>query len=478
MKKILSILVFATIWFNANAQQFGDWEIVCWDSAGVVTPLLVRASTGNSSGSLIRTFYRLERGTSALNGKKVVPTVGTIEDCGTSSGNAIADSLGQLINNTTEPQQCQCEYAIDLHDQTLTVDTNALQPVWNYTQVVTRDCGAGPEVVASIPTATLTPKVWHNVIATSLTNTSAIIDSLRVSYGTTSHFNIYLSPVGVKTRYPALAIDTSLLRYNTANATATATALKTVIEYGINKWALDNGRAVPQRECEVAVNTGINSIFFQFNIINNPSSDYINLVNGATRVWYHRTESGSSTTTSAMGYAGSSQNVTHTYTTPCGLVASVSYQCNVNNSADVQTSFDVIPLISPLDTNRFGYVTRICSEPCPEGGGCVTICNDEDNPIPVTIITSPTDCPLTGVVEFPLSVSAISSTLPGNLYHSITISITSGTVILSAVNTSGTTLATFTSGQVFSAQAADCELIPTSFTVNATSGAATVATSK
>jgi hypothetical protein len=95
MKKYLSTILFATFCFvAAHAQQFGDWEIVCWDSAGVTVPLQVRVSTANSTGALIRTYYRFTPGGLA----KAVPTTGTIGACGVSQLENVVDSLHSVIN--------------------------------------------------------------------------------------------------------------------------------------------------------------------------------------------------------------------------------------------------------------------------------------------------------------------------------------------------------------------------------------------
>lgn len=99
MKKLLLSAIFATFCFAAaQAQQFGDWELVCWDSAGVTVPLQMRVSTANSSGALIRTYYRFTPGALA----KCVPTVGTIGACGSSQLAQIVVSMSQtLIDNDT-----------------------------------------------------------------------------------------------------------------------------------------------------------------------------------------------------------------------------------------------------------------------------------------------------------------------------------------------------------------------------------------
>ncbi len=485
MIKYLLVAVLAVVGSQAAFSQYTTLNAIpmCWRTAGGIdSTIYMTQGDANQKQKPDRYYYY------NAAGLKVTVTGGSLRfgHCELPTVDSIilhidnlADILDSIQANTTEPQLCNCDYRIDLYDQTLTIDTNASQAKWIYNQTILRDCGAGEEIIASIPTTTLIPKVYHVANTLSALSNGGVVDSSKVFYNDASadFFKIYLSPHMVKIKYPAWPGDTSHLRFNTATYARMQTALNSVLNYAIEKWATDNSLPSPQRDANFTV-TPSGLVFMFFNLIHYPTGNYLNLKSGSTNFWYHITASGASTNATAMGFAGAGKNVTHTWATPCGSNVSCSYQCNAVNSADVQVAFDSIELIMPLDTNQFGDIRQTCPGPCPEDNGCVEICNSSENPIPVTIITSATDCPLTGVVEFPLVVTSASSTLPGNLYHSVTISITSGTVILSAVNTAGTTSATFTSGQVFSAQAADCELIPTSFTVNATSGAATVATSK
>jgi len=86
-------------------------------------------------------------------------------------------------------------------------------------------------------------------------------------------------------------------------------------------------------------------------------------------------------------------------------------------------------------------------------------------------------CLVSNLVEFPVTASGNSVSLAANYYHAVTISVTTGTVNISLINSGvGITTASLTAGQTFSTSAKECAYLATGFGINATGGAAIVST--
>jgi hypothetical protein len=137
MKKILISILFASFCFVANAQQFGDFEVVCWDSSGVTTTLVKRTSTSNTTGKPIYTFYRLNYAAGDLTTKKVVPTVGTLGACGLTQlqanlldNDTIINLLEVVVDNTGgSPCQVLNEWRVESLTSNTTFSTNTYHSI-------------------------------------------------------------------------------------------------------------------------------------------------------------------------------------------------------------------------------------------------------------------------------------------------------------------------------------------------------------
>ncbi len=514
MKKILFSIVLATLCFSAaHAQQFGDWEIVCWDSSGVTIPLQVRVSTANSTGALIRTFYRFTPG--ALT--KVVPTVGTISACGNSQLQQIVvnlqtnlvdndtliaqiqnliniqnnitvnlDSLLGLVDsiagNTEQPQICDCVYEVNQRNWSYTVTPGTKNTYWNANRFVTRDCGGGVEEIFSQDYSELEDLDiyvgYTNSGLTNLTSGTGYIDSFVVFLkNPLDTLTIWLHPDSLATRYPTLTFPKANLVFNAASTSTWVTAVKAVIAKALQLNAAANQLVPPQNIPFVTINSS-GAFIVGFEVIHQPIGYYCNIRHDAEagRMYYHPTGGGGAGTASIIKGRGQVSGISQvSYVTSCGTIATTYSEFMLTTRTGIFWDSLAMKTSPAPTTSGVGSIT--CSETCPNSPtDCVEICNDISNPIPVVVITNESDCPVGNIVEIPLSLTAQSSTLSGNFYHSVTISVTSGTVTISAVNPSGTTSGTFASGKTFTATAKECELIPTSFIINATSGAVTVAT--
>jgi len=399
--------------------------------------------------------------------------------------------LDSLINNTTQPQQCDCIYRVQLENTTISIADNAQQPVWHYDRVARRDCGAGfVEVFRS--SETTTGGAAYGRTSTAYVNggnplqNGGVIDSIMVfTKNPDENFSVYLSPQAVKLHYPLWSGDTSQLRYNTATYTTYNLALESVMLYALTNWAATHvpTLAFPSFDFDANVgNTG--NIQLRFWVTHNPNSTYvaINTQAAARRIAWHPTASGAQVVGTGVQYQGATAVATLPYVLPCDTTIQTSYTIVLNNAAT--PGWYTVPL-NPLPVPSLsGSVGQgSCLMPCPTTPECFTICNDAASPIPVVIVsgggggTETDTCLVSNLVEFPVTASGNSVSLAANYYHAVTISVTTGTVNISLINSGvGITTASLTAGQTFSTSAKECAYLATGFGINATGGAAIVST--
>ena len=506
MKHFFKIIpfLFLPLFAQSQTQYTIDYEVVCWDSAGVTVPLLKKIYEVVGMGSL-HGYYTLSTLT------KVVPTVGTVGACdqvdsltfrldtiiaqlevNLSDNDTVIvrlDSLltlfDSLIGVNTEPQQCECVYVLDLQNHVYSIAQNAQKPVWSYERVVTRNCGAGDEEIfrqAGSQMVTGKASTYYTANAGNLSN-GGVIDSLKVYFKNPDTVAwIYLSPAAVAANYPLLMpdIDTNDLRFNTATVADMNAAIEEVMAYALGRVALTHNPVLnyPTNDFSAEVNSS-GAIVMRFYVYNDPVGFYagINHTAGSRRMDYHQTASGVLRQSNGAGVGGINQTIAGYYNLPCDTTIQTSYTGTIVQSASV--NYYTLPVETPAAPSLAGSLgTGTCTQACPEMPDCFEICNTADNPIPVQIVPSVSDsCFVQNLVEFPVTASGNSVSLAANTYHSVSIAVTSGTVSISLVNSgSGITTATFSSGQTFSARAKECALLPTGFGINATSGSAIVST--
>ena len=260
------LLAFAGLGPVHGQSQFITRNLVCWDSAGVVTPLELRAYEVLGLG--VRKEYR-----TLITDTKVVPTTGTVGDCGDGAVQSVLDSLldvqfqaldslgsiianleqslvdndtfilnqqiaidslasvivnlelnledndtvivrlesvlaslDSLISNTQVPQQCDCTYVLDQDGINYEVTANSQFVTWNYDKVVSRNCGAGAEEIYRQPTAVVgTGKAItdYNTGGGEELSTGGHIDSILVFLANPeATLVVYLSPQLVWDNYP------------------------------------------------------------------------------------------------------------------------------------------------------------------------------------------------------------------------------------------------------------------------------------
>jgi len=394
--------------------------------------------------------------------------------------------LDSLITNTHEPQICDCDYLLDQKDWSWSIDAGSQHPNWNATRFVTRNCGGGDEIVFSAeysePKDLNISMAYTNngVSGGALVSGSGYIDSLVVFLkNPLDTLTIWLHPDSLATKYPGITFPGSQLIYNSGTITTWVTSVTSVLNQALNTNAASNFLPNPQRIPFVTMSAG--GIFrVGFEVVNIPSSYYANIRHDtplATVLWHPSGGGAAGQTSSAVSRSVSAAISTVEYTLPCDTTIYTSYSDNLVATSGV--FWDSIALSAPTPPSVvFAKGSGTCSMPCPETPECFTICNDETQPVPVYLVGAATDtCMVANITEFPVTASANSVSLAANYYHAVSIAVTSGTVVVSMVNSgTGVTSASFASGQTFNVSAAECELLKTGFGINATAGAAIVST--
>lgn len=389
------------------------------------------------------------------------------------------DSLNVIITNTQEPQTCNCTYTLDLQNHEYEVAANEQLPHWNFERVVTRNCGSGAEEVfrqAGTKTATSKASTFYTMTtaADSLRN-GGVIDSVRIFFKNpdTSAW-IYLSPNRVAANYPALltaGLDTADLRYSASTVATMNAAIETVMGYGLLRVAITHSPPLPFPTFEF--NSEINSsghIILRFYTYHSPTGFYasVNNTSASRRVDYHATASGSLKQSNGAGIIGINIVETANYVLPCDTTISTTYSGTIVPTGGMNWfTLTVQDPAAPTLSGSLG--TGTCTQQCPETSECVEICNTEDNPIPVEIITD--SCLVAGVVDFPDATSDVYQ-VAANTVNSITVAVTTGPVSITIVNGSSTKTRSFPTGATFSARAESCEFLQTAFSIDASSGSA------
>lgn len=458
---------------------------ICWTTGGGVDSSLYATQIDASGRTTPNRIYYYNAAGSAVS---VAGGVMRFGHCSNPSNdtvvvqiNAILDSLGVLITNTTEPQQCTCTYTLDLDNHAFSVLPNAQYPTWSYDRFVVRNCGAGNEEVFRQGGSSLaTSKASTYYQGISAIQNGGVLDSVRIyTKNPDSVVWIYLSPAKVAQNYPILlsssAVDTADLRYNSASVADMNNALEVVMAYGLNRAAITHSPPLPYPTFDFSAELNASgNVVLRFYVFNQPTGFYAGIANtaGSRRLDYHPTASGSLVQSNGSGIVGINHSIAGSYNT-CDTTIITSYNATMVQTNDMNW-YTLVVDDPPVPALSAGPGTATCTQACPEQPQCIEICNDVGSPVPVTIVSNQSECQVTGIVDFPDPVSSIYQ-IPANTINSITIGVVVGPVSITVVNGSSVKTRSFPTGATFSARApGECSFLQTAFSIDATASGAVV----
>lgn len=494
--KAFRYLFFALLFaagMPARAQFYGvNVTPMCWQVPGVGDSTIYAAFMSAAATTRPTRIHYFN-----VQGQAVNVTGGSLKwgYCDSPESDSLTIRLDSLIklnfdiklslDSLQEPQLCNCTYILDLTGHSYSIASNSPYPTWSFNRVVTRNCGAGPEVVATIPGSIQASgnNRANNQYApqNNYLQNGGYIDSFLVfTRNPTGSFWIYASPSLVALKYPNLVsqgLDTATLRFNSASPNTLKTALESVVSYAVNYKAITATPPLPFPTYSFQA-TVLNTGYFvlRFHTIHNPTGFYIglNTNSGSRRVQYHVNDSTAVSITTG-GYQGIILANTQTYNLPCDTTIQTVYSGTlVSGITDSSWYYNVLQSATPALAGSLG--TGICQGPCPQSTECLSICDTVMVKVVSDLTNTTGTCQVQNIVEFPVTANNNSVNLAANTYHGITIAVTAGTVAITTKNGGIFLTQNFTAGQTFSVKAADCQLLATGFGINATSGTAIVST--
>lgn len=439
---------------------------------------------------------------------------------------SLADPLAELYPD------CQCAYTISQENHSvIEIRGDTFQDFTvQFEEVVKRRCGEqtmGSEIYRDTLTQTGTLDNMTMSFGWSFTAPGQIVNSVNLrlyrTSGVPNQVSIVLDPDLISTVYPGLSIDTADLRYDGTNTAAMAAAFLAVVQFAVEQV---DGPTVNA----ITTSNNANSVFLRTELLHQPNYPYVTQPRSGDPDYFQSSTIPGGTV--ALAVSGKSLNTsTSFYSEQCEPIRTLENGSYIfydpETPLDLQPRLDVETTIFSASSTPTAFCDAdpaFCAEFAPGNVsivGCIELCSDpEYQPIcltdslangslirfyrlynwadssfidytetfdttytPTGLIIScrqadnieidtfqvevvSSDCPVQDIPEIE-DVTSVSA-FPGDFYHSISITVATGTVDLTIGSGTQITLPQGYTGSWHASS--DCSFLTQTFTLNPASG--------